>query len=132
MKHGKAAELCDCCGSAGGKSDAMDCCLECACVCCDECRDDDQICFRCSERTAEASDGTPQMMYAPRVLLVPDDISIGRNVRAFRKRHKLTLQQVAEAAGLSVGYLSNLEVGRRSWNESILQAVTNVIITNRD
>lgn len=128
MARGKAAELCDCCGAAGGKDDSMDCCLECACVCCDECRDDDQICFRCSERTPEASGDTPQMMYAPRVLLVPDDISIGRHVRAFRRRHKRTLQQVAEAAGLSVGYLSNLEVGRRRWSDGMLQAVTKAII----
>lgn len=37
--------------------------------------------------------------------------SIGREIRAIRKRRRLTLEEVATAAGLTTGYLSQIERG---------------------
>ncbi len=36
-------------------------------------------------------------------------MEIGETIKAFRKKSKLTLQQLSEQTGLSIGYLSNLE-----------------------
>jgi transcriptional regulator with XRE-family HTH domain len=39
---------------------------------------------------------------------------VGRNVRAARKTRRMTQEQLAEAAGFSQQYISELECGRRN------------------
>lgn len=43
-----------------------------------------------------------------------DSATIGRKIKAMRKGRGLTLVQLSDATGLSVGYLSKIESGRRA------------------
>lgn len=53
---------------------------------------------------------------------VVDPVYVGGNMRKFRKDAGKSLRSVAKAMGLSVGYLSDLELGRRGWNTSLQKA----------
>lgn len=48
---------------------------------------------------------------------VTDHEATGQAMRARRKKRGLTLQQVAERAGISVSFLSALECGNRVWTQ---------------
>ncbi|MCM2303082.1 MAG: helix-turn-helix domain-containing protein [Elusimicrobia bacterium] len=41
-------------------------------------------------------------------------VSIGKGIRAYRKRLKLTIEQLAEAAGIDSNYLAHLETGSKT------------------
>lgn len=49
---------------------------------------------------------------------------LGRNVRALRKSKSLTLKQLAGLSGLSVGFLSHVERGRKKPSLSTLQKIS--------
>ncbi|MBM6590290.1 helix-turn-helix domain-containing protein [Brevibacterium sp. RIT 803] len=55
------------------------------------------------------------------------DASIGDRLRRRRKALHLTLEQVAKAAGITTGYLSQLERGRSSGSVSTLQKICGVL-----
>lgn len=48
-------------------------------------------------------------------------------VRAWREDRALSATAVAEAAGISAGYLSQIETGRRTGTLRVLQAIADVI-----
>lgn len=44
-----------------------------------------------------------------------DQAKFGAAMRTQRLLHDKTLEQVAQSTGITVGYLANLELGRRRW-----------------
>ena len=48
-------------------------------------------------------------------LVVVDDEATGKIVRAWREKKGLSLRQFATDMAVSVPYMSDLELGRRSW-----------------
>lgn len=46
---------------------------------------------------------------------------VGREMRSFREDQERTLLQVSLMMKLSLSYLSDLERGRRNWNEQLIQ-----------
>lgn len=46
-----------------------------------------------------------------------DHIKTGASVRQLRKRKKVSLRNLAIQMGVSAPFLSDLELGRRSWTE---------------
>ena len=39
---------------------------------------------------------------------------LGTNIREYRKKQKLTMKELAERTGLSIGYISQVERGRQN------------------
>jgi DNA-binding XRE family transcriptional regulator len=69
--------------------------------------------------------------------LIPSQVTYalldGENpLRVWREYRKLTQQQVAEAAGISKPYLSQLESGQRKGTTEVLQAVSKVLNVSLD
>jgi DNA-binding XRE family transcriptional regulator len=69
--------------------------------------------------------------------LIPSQVTYalldGENpLRVWREYRKLTQQQVAEAAGISKPYLSQLESGQRKGTTEVLQAVAKVLNVSLD
>ncbi|MFD6274914.1 helix-turn-helix domain-containing protein [Streptomyces sp. NPDC060209] len=58
------------------------------------------------------------------------DVTLGDRLRRRRKALHLTLQQVSEATGITVGYLSQLERGRANGSVSTLQKICGVLKLN--
>ena len=58
---------------------------------------------------------------------IVDHEATGNAMRARRRKRKLTLQIVAERAGLSVSYLSALETGNRPWTQHLCDRVDNAL-----
>ncbi|MDO5409430.1 MAG: helix-turn-helix domain-containing protein [Lachnospiraceae bacterium] len=56
--------------------------------------------------------------------------NIGTNIRRMRKAQRITLQQLAESSGLSVGYLSNVERNVTSPTLINLQKICEVLKTS--
>ena len=54
-------------------------------------------------------------------------IRIGSNLRAERHKKKLTLKQVAEMAGISVSYLSQIENDSVNMNMSVLEKISSAL-----
>ncbi len=50
---------------------------------------------------------------------VVDNISTGKKASILRNKAGLTLRQLSENTGLSIGYLSDLEHGRKNWNTKV-------------
>ena len=55
------------------------------------------------------------------------EVAIGRELRSIRKRQKLTVADLAEGAGISVGALSKIENGNISPSLSTLQSLANAL-----
>lgn len=67
----------------------------------------------------------------PHAIRVPEEnelqASIGREVRACRKRHGMTAKELAGAAGISVGMMSKIENGMISASLTTLQALSQAL-----
>lgn len=59
--------------------------------------------------------------------LVPDDSAIGEEMRALRLKQRFTLQHVAKQLRLSVGYISDLEHGRKAWTVTKIESYRRAI-----
>ena len=59
-------------------------------------------------------------------------LGIGERVRKARLSKHLTQQQLAEAVGISVSFLSNIENGRQSMNLRTLIDITNALDVSAD
>jgi transcriptional regulator with XRE-family HTH domain len=55
------------------------------------------------------------------------EVAIGREVRAFRKKSNLTVAELANLAGVSIGMLSKIENGHASPSLTTLQALTTAL-----
>lgn len=55
------------------------------------------------------------------------EVAIGKEVRAFRRQHKMTVFALAEATGLSIGMLSKIENGNTSPSLTTLQALSHAL-----
>lgn len=49
-----------------------------------------------------------------------DDRALGADRRKYRKKFGLSLRALAKEMGFSAPYLSDLELGRRAWNEQLI------------
>jgi transcriptional regulator with XRE-family HTH domain len=56
-----------------------------------------------------------------------DDVATGNKMRALRVAARLSLQSVGDMVGCSKGFLSDLELGRRTWTEARAQSITDAI-----
>ena len=55
------------------------------------------------------------------------EIAIGRQVRAFRKKQEVTVAELAQSTGLSIGMLSKIENGNTSPSLTTLQTLANAL-----
>lgn len=55
------------------------------------------------------------------------EVAIGRQVRAYRKKKELTVADLSEGTGLSIGMLSKIENGNTSPSLTTLQTLANVL-----
>lgn len=55
------------------------------------------------------------------------EVAIGREVRAYRKQHGITVAELAQMTGLSIGMLSKIENGNTSPSLSTLQTLANTL-----
>lgn len=62
-----------------------------------------------------------------RLMHVTDEIETGKLARNARKAARLSLREVARRMKLSAPYVSDLELGRRKWNETILDRFRSAI-----
>lgn len=53
---------------------------------------------------------------------VRDEVSFGKQMQAHRTAANVTLRQLAPKMGLSVGYISDLEHGRKKWRSGLILA----------
>ena len=51
-----------------------------------------------------------------------EETAVGRQIRELRRVKRMTLQELADAAGISIGYLSQIERGLRKPSAEILQS----------
>ncbi len=58
---------------------------------------------------------------------LPDPREEGAKMRRAREKGGVSLHELARRTGLSVGYLSDLELGRRAWREVLRQRVIKVL-----
>jgi len=56
-----------------------------------------------------------------------DEMLIGEQIRALRRIKGLTLQQLADQAGISIGYLSQIERNRSKLTVGILKRISNLL-----
>ena len=50
-------------------------------------------------------------------------IRTDNRIREIRKKKKMTLFQLAEAAGISIAYLSDIEIGNRRGSEETIERI---------
>lgn len=55
------------------------------------------------------------------------EVAIGREVRAYRRQQEITVAELAQLTGLSIGMLSKIENGNTSPSLSTLQTLANVL-----
>src|SRR6056297_1701881 len=55
------------------------------------------------------------------------EVAIGREVRAFRRQKGITVAELAELTGLSIGMLSKIENGNTSPSLTTLQTLSNAL-----
>lgn len=55
-------------------------------------------------------------------------VDVGRYIRRLRKHAGLTQGQVSELTGYSVGYLCDLEYGRKDWRDELYTAIYDALI----
>ena len=55
------------------------------------------------------------------------EVAIGREVRAFRRQHNVTVADLAKSTGLSIGMLSKIENGVTSPSLTTLQTLANTL-----
>lgn len=58
---------------------------------------------------------------------VADPAYHGKEARARRKQAGLSLREVARRMGFSVAYVSDLELGRRGWNDGLMKRYVNAL-----
>jgi transcriptional regulator with XRE-family HTH domain len=51
---------------------------------------------------------------------VVDDRATGEDARKYRENKGVSLRSVAKQMGISAPYLSDLELGRRNWSQTLL------------
>jgi hypothetical protein len=56
---------------------------------------------------------------------VRDDAELGKQMQDKRKAAGFTLKHVAEGMGVSIGYLCDLEHGRRLWSAKLQESFIN-------
>ena len=61
-----------------------------------------------------------------------DYVSIGKRIKAARKRKQLTQEKLAELADISIPYLSNIENANTSVGLNVLMSLANVLDVSLD
>ncbi len=69
----------------------------------------------------------PILIYKTEKVIKPDDIATGAAIRMARERAGLSLRDIGELIGVSAPYISDLERGRRSWNEDLFKRIVSAI-----
>ena len=57
-----------------------------------------------------------------------DHCATGADVRTRSEDRRLTLREVATEAGITLGYLSDLECGQRKWSIELFNNITEAIV----
>lgn len=73
---------------------------------------------------------TTGAIYCPRCEgtgTIPDPAYHGKEARKRRKAANVSLREVARRMNRSVAYLSDLELGRRGWNENLMKSYLKAI-----
>lgn len=63
-----------------------------------------------------------------RLVRVPDNAATGQLMREARKRAGLTLREMARRLGQSAPFVSDLELGRRGWDEKRIEQWADVLV----
>ena len=63
---------------------------------------------------------------------VPDDSPLGEFIRSQRELHAMTMRRLAELAGISSPYLSQIEHGLREPSERVLEAIATNLEVSAD
>lgn len=58
---------------------------------------------------------------------VPDPVYIGAQMRRLRGKTGMSLREMARRAGFSAPYISDAELGRRTWSRRLLAAYEDVL-----
>jgi transcriptional regulator with XRE-family HTH domain len=72
-----------------------------------------------------ALDQNPHGLRATREKVL--EVAIGREVRAFRRKKEITVSELSDATGLSIGMLSKIENGNTSPSLTTLQTLANAL-----
>ncbi len=63
-----------------------------------------------------------------RLVRVPDNAATGQLMREARKRAGLSLREMARRLGQSAPFVSDLELGRRGWDEKRIEQWADVLV----
>lgn len=63
-----------------------------------------------------------------RLVRVPDNVATGQLMREARKRAGLSVREMARRLGQSAPFVSDLELGRRGWDEARLEQWAKVLL----
>lgn len=55
-----------------------------------------------------------------------------KNIKLYRNERHMTIEQLAEAAGISAGFAANIEKGRRSFSTTTLVQIANALEVSTD
>lgn len=64
--------------------------------------------------------------------LIPDNSSIGAEMQKLRTQANITLREVAGLMNISIGYLSDLEHGRKRWSRHRIIYFKSVVATIKE
>lgn len=78
---------------------------------------------------ASVEDGTEEIIPAEVVFALLDR---GTPLKVWREYRKMTQQQLAEKAGISVPYLSQIETGKRNASTNVLVAIASILQVDVD
>ena len=67
-----------------------------------------------------------------RLVRVPDNAATGQLMREARKRAGLSLREMARRLGQSAPFVSDLELGRRGWDEKRIAQWADVLVPPND
>ena len=67
-----------------------------------------------------------------RLVRVPDNAATGQLMREARKRAGLSLREMARRLGQSASFVSDLELGRRGWDEKRIEQWADVLVPPND
>lgn len=74
---------------------------------------------------------TDRLSLATRIVRITDNAATGQMMREARKRAGLSLREMARRLGQSAPFISDLELGRRGWDEKRIEQWKKMLATNQ-
>ncbi len=72
---------------------------------------------------------TDRLSLATRIVRITDNAATGQMMREARKRAGLSLREMARRLGQSAPFISDLELGRRGWDEKRIKQWEKILAT---